>query len=147
MYGWVPSLLTWNYHTIVNWWSLALSQLLSRVWLFAALWTVARRLLCPWDFPGKSNCLYPNWKCFWCETNYPTEQEKKKYNDRKSSLHIKYTNLKKISYNQILKWIYLSWKYSTNMINLNIFSFICDIETFLYAKSSVYPWYVPDVKS
>ena len=27
--------------------------LLSRVQLFAALWTVAARLLCPWDSPGK----------------------------------------------------------------------------------------------
>ena len=29
-------------------------KLLSRVWLFATLWTVATRLLCPWGFPGKN---------------------------------------------------------------------------------------------
>ena len=27
---------------------------LSRVQLFATPWTVATRLLCPWDFPGKN---------------------------------------------------------------------------------------------
>ena len=26
----------------------------SRVWLFVTLWTVAARLLCPWDSPGKN---------------------------------------------------------------------------------------------
>ena len=26
----------------------------SCIWLFATLWTVATRLLCPWDFPGKN---------------------------------------------------------------------------------------------
>ena len=41
-------------------WPLALGlgwvcvQLLSPVWLFATPWTVAPRLLCPWDFPGKN---------------------------------------------------------------------------------------------
>ena len=29
-------------------------QSLSHVWLFATPWTVARRLLCPWDSPGKN---------------------------------------------------------------------------------------------
>ena len=29
-------------------------KLLSRVWLLATPWTAATRLLCPWDFPGKS---------------------------------------------------------------------------------------------
>ena len=29
-------------------------QSLSCVWLFATPWTVPIRLLCPWDFPGKS---------------------------------------------------------------------------------------------
>ena len=29
-------------------------QLLGHVQLFATLWTIAARLLCPWDFPGKS---------------------------------------------------------------------------------------------
>jgi len=29
-------------------------KLLSRVRLFATPWTVATRLLCPWDFPGES---------------------------------------------------------------------------------------------
>ena len=28
--------------------------MLSLVWVFAASWTIAPRLLCPWDFPGKS---------------------------------------------------------------------------------------------
>ena len=28
--------------------------MLSCVWLFATPWTVAPRLLCPWDSPGKS---------------------------------------------------------------------------------------------
>ena len=34
----------------------------NRVWLFKTLWTIARRLLCPWDSPGKNsgmNCLRP----------------------------------------------------------------------------------------
>ena len=30
------------------------AQLLSCVQLLAILWTVIARLLCPWDFPGKS---------------------------------------------------------------------------------------------
>ena len=30
------------------------SQSLSVVWLFVTSWTVAYRLLCPWDFPGKN---------------------------------------------------------------------------------------------
>ena len=30
------------------------AQLLSCVQLFATLWTVAARLLCPWDFPSKN---------------------------------------------------------------------------------------------
>ena len=34
----------WSMHT----------QLFSRVWLFATLWTVAIRLLCPWNIPGKN---------------------------------------------------------------------------------------------
>ena len=34
--------------------NLTLVQLLSRVQLFAASWTATARLLCPWDFPGKS---------------------------------------------------------------------------------------------
>ena len=28
--------------------------MLSRVKLFATLWTVAQQLLCPWNFPGKN---------------------------------------------------------------------------------------------
>ena len=34
-YGWVPSLFTWNYHSIVN--------QLSHVWLFATPWIAARQ--------------------------------------------------------------------------------------------------------
>ena len=30
------------------------AQSLSVVWLFVTSWTVAYRLLCPWDFPGKN---------------------------------------------------------------------------------------------
>ena len=30
------------------------AQSLSHAWLFAAPWTVAHRLLCPWNFPGKN---------------------------------------------------------------------------------------------
>ena len=30
------------------------AQSLSHVRLFATLWTIARRFLCPWDFPGKN---------------------------------------------------------------------------------------------
>ena len=34
-------------------WEVKLKSL-SRVWLLATPWTAATRLLCPWDFPGKS---------------------------------------------------------------------------------------------
>ena len=36
-----------------NTWTRMHALLLCRVQLFATPWTVARRLLCPWDFPGK----------------------------------------------------------------------------------------------
>ena len=45
----------------LNLWQFLLSKrlkkseiLLSHVWLFTTLRTVATRLLCPWDFPGKN---------------------------------------------------------------------------------------------
>ena len=42
MYGWVPSLFTWNYHNIVNW-LFAVVQSLSHVRLFAIPWTAAHQ--------------------------------------------------------------------------------------------------------
>ena len=33
---------------------LCCAQLLSHVQLFVIPWTIATRLFCPWDFPGKS---------------------------------------------------------------------------------------------
>ena len=59
------------------------APLLSCVRLFVTPWTVATRLLCPWDFPGKNtgvgchlppatwsqctrNYLYPRWALFFC---------------------------------------------------------------------------------
>ena len=54
--------------TIMNWeshqesrWRIKWKSL-SRVWLFATLWTVAPSLLCPWDFSGAeswSGSLFP----------------------------------------------------------------------------------------
>ena len=38
-FGWIPSLFTWNYHSIVN--QLWVLSCFSHVWLFATLWTVA----------------------------------------------------------------------------------------------------------
>ena len=32
----------------------ARARMLSRVWLFATSWTVARQVPCPWDFPGRN---------------------------------------------------------------------------------------------
>ena len=43
MYGWVPSLFTWNYHNIVYWLSVSSVQFLSLVWLFATPWTAAHQ--------------------------------------------------------------------------------------------------------
>ena len=40
MYGWVPSLFTWNSHNIVNW-LFAVVQSLSHVQLFVTVWTAA----------------------------------------------------------------------------------------------------------
>ena len=35
-------------------WKVKKCQSLSHVWLFSTPWTVAPRLLCPWDSPGKN---------------------------------------------------------------------------------------------
>ena len=36
-------------------WHVCMLSHFSRVWLFVTLWTVAARLLCPWDSPGKNS--------------------------------------------------------------------------------------------
>ena len=55
-----PGLATRFIHDIIHvsihfsYISVLYAQLFSRVWLFETPWTVARRLLCPWDFPGEN---------------------------------------------------------------------------------------------
>ena len=46
----------------------------SRVWLFVTLWTIARRLLCSWDSPGKNtevDCYALVQGIFWTQGSNP----------------------------------------------------------------------------
>ena len=51
IFGLEESSVSWCYFIHVR--ACVLSQFCC-IWLFATLWTVAHRLLCPWDSPGKS---------------------------------------------------------------------------------------------
>ena len=52
------------------------AQLLSCVWLFATPWTVAHRLFCPGNFPGKNTavgCLHTAWRKILLQRIFPTQ--------------------------------------------------------------------------
>ena len=63
----------WKWNVKVKW--------LSCAWLLATPWTVAYRLLCPWDFPGKSTgvgCRYTLYQILnptWNATSWKQQQK------------------------------------------------------------------------
>ena len=73
------------WHTSVQAHVCVRAELLSRVRLFASLWTVGHRLLCPWDSPGKNTgvachaLLQGNLPNPWME---PTSHNDVSYTDR-----------------------------------------------------------------